>query len=159
MHQILSLTTYLLVVQDLFDFVFLLVILERGTGTRRFSSGEQLRIIRDGGLEETCMEHWVDSIVRREVEFIRRRFRVCLNDFERSNVTVEELRALPLFLDLDAQVLGPKINGIIDLVFGVSSSVLICLYSLSCLSYCVLILREFYRFVDTFQEFGDSREF
>src|ERR1700734_2402746 len=101
----------------------------------------------------------MNLVIRREFEFVCRRFRVCHNDFEWSNITVEELRTLPLFLDFNAQVLGTKINRIVDLVFGVSSSVLICLCTLSCFSYCVLILCKFYGFVDTFQEFSDGREF
>src|ERR1700734_1344505 len=101
----------------------------------------------------------MNLVIRREFKFIRRRFRVCYNDFEWSNITVEELRILLLFLDLNAQVLSTKINRIVDLIFGVGSSVLICLCSLSCLSYCVLVLGECYRFVDAFQEFGDGGEF
>ena len=47
------------------------------------------------------MECWMNLVIRRELELVCGRFGVSSNDFERSNITIEELRTLPLSLDLD----------------------------------------------------------
>jgi hypothetical protein len=47
------------------------------------------------------MECRVNLVIRRELELVRGRFGVSLNDFERSNITIEELRILSLSLNLD----------------------------------------------------------
>jgi hypothetical protein len=47
------------------------------------------------------MEYQMDLIIRRELELIRGCFGVSSNDFEGSNITIEELCVLPLFLDFD----------------------------------------------------------
>jgi hypothetical protein len=47
------------------------------------------------------MEYRVNLIIRRELEFIYGYFRVSSNDFERSDITIEELYIFSLSLDLD----------------------------------------------------------
>jgi hypothetical protein len=47
------------------------------------------------------MEYRMDLVIRWELQFIHGCFRVSPNDFERSNITIEELCILPLFLDFD----------------------------------------------------------
>ena len=96
------------------------------------------------------MERGMDLVIRREFKLVRGRLRAGPDDFEWSDITIEELCAFSLFLDLDAYILGAKINGIIDLIFGVRSSMFICLCGLSRLRHDVSILRECYGFVDAF---------
>jgi hypothetical protein len=97
-------------VQDLLDLILLLVIVECRTWTRGFSCGEQLRIVRDCSFEETCMERGMDLVVWREFKLVRGRLRVGLDDVERSNVTIEELRAFSLLFNLEAKVLGAEVD-------------------------------------------------
>jgi hypothetical protein len=47
------------------------------------------------------MERRVNLVIRRELELVRGRFGVSSNDFERSDITIEELCTFPLSLDLD----------------------------------------------------------
>ena len=82
-----------------------------------------------------------------------------LDDVERSDVTIEELRAFSLFFDLEAEVLGAEVDRIVDLVLRVRSSMLVCLRGLSRLGHYMTILREGYGLVDAFEELCDGREF
>jgi hypothetical protein len=101
MYQVPSFTTCILVIQNLFNLIFLFIILKGRARSCRFSCREQFWVVRDGGLEETCMECRVDLVIRRELEFIRGCFGVSSTDLERSNITIEELCTLSLSLDLD----------------------------------------------------------
>jgi hypothetical protein len=47
------------------------------------------------------MEYRVDLIIRRELKFIRGYFGLSSNDFERSNIIIEELYIFSLSLDLN----------------------------------------------------------
>jgi hypothetical protein len=47
------------------------------------------------------MKRRVNLVIRRELELIRGYFGVSSNDFERSNITIEELCTFSLSLDLD----------------------------------------------------------
>jgi hypothetical protein len=103
MYQVLSFTgCRILVIQDLFNLIFLLIILKCRARSCRFSCREQFWVVRYGGFEETCMERPVNLVIRRELELVRGRFGVSSNDFERSDITIEELCTFSLSLDLDA---------------------------------------------------------
>jgi hypothetical protein len=52
MYQILSFTTCILMIQNLFNLIFLFIILKGRIRSCRFSCREQFWIVRDGGLEE-----------------------------------------------------------------------------------------------------------
>src|ERR1700724_2876087 len=102
MYQVLSFTTCrILVIQDLFNLIFLLIILKCRAGSCRFSCREQFWVVRYGGFEETCMECRGNLVIRRELQLVRGCFGVSSNNFERSNITIEELHTLSLSLDLD----------------------------------------------------------
>jgi len=101
MYQVLSFTTCILMIPDLFNLIFLFIILKGRTRSCRFSCREQFWVVRYGGFEETCMERRVNLVIQRELELVRGRFKVSSNDFEGSDITIEELCTFSLSLDVD----------------------------------------------------------
>ena len=156
---LLFVTCYIHIIQDLFNLIFLLIILEGRIRSYGFSYRKQFWIIRDDGLEEIYMKYRMNLIIRWKLKFIYGYFGMSSNDLERSNIMIEEFYILSLSLDLDIQILDTQINRIIDPIFGIGLSILICLYDLSYLDHHISILYEYYRFVDIFEEFSDSGEF
>jgi hypothetical protein len=63
------------------------------------------------------VEHRVDLVVRGQVKLVHRRLGMGLDYQEGTDITIEELGALSLYLELVPEILGAEVYRVIDLVF------------------------------------------
>jgi hypothetical protein len=98
------------VIQDLLNFIFILVVIKRRAGPGWFASGELFWIVGNRWLQEAGVECGMDLVILWQLEFVRRRIRLGLDDGEGADISIEELGTFALALDFDPQILRAEIH-------------------------------------------------